>query len=81
MNGRRIIVALALLAPALLAVLVAVIVYGPAQTDGPVAHLLDVALGAVIAINLNVFGFYFGSSHGSREKDRAILEEAGRGAR
>jgi hypothetical protein len=64
---------LALLAPLALCGIVAVLALVPIP-DGPAVHLLDVALGWLGGITVNVYGYWFGSSHGSRERDRSLAE-------
>ena len=69
---RHIPAALALLAPLMLLTMIAILVWAPIA-DSVTRDLLNVALGAVISLCNQVYGFWFGSSHGSREKDSALL--------
>lgn len=47
--------------------------------DGPARDVLLLLSGALVAIVKDVFAFEFGSSRGSKEKDREIAEMLGRG--
>lgn len=68
--------ALALLAPvALIGVIGALSFAEPPKGS---EQMLNIALGALIALANGVYGYYFGSSKGSRDKDVLLRKEDGK---
>ena len=66
---------LAILAPLSLVVIAVALVF--VDVPEPRQRVLDILLGALISLAKDVYGFEFGSSRGSREKDLAKPSHGG----
>lgn len=64
---------LAVLAPVAVVIIAILLVFVPVP-EGQGHDILMMLLGALVAMAKDVYGFEFGSSRGSREKDQARLD-------
>lgn len=55
--------------------IVALLLMLPPTIDETVKNVLLLLLGAVVALTKDVFGYFFGSSRGSDEKDQLITKK------
>lgn len=63
----------------LIGLIVAVLLLNPPKMDERTAGVLMTVIGVLIACLKDVYSFFFGSSKGSSEKDKAMQEMAGAG--